>query len=109
MTLEMLGSIMKMPDSLTGIDISPDGKEIVVKFYNSIHYFCMGSRQHDKPEDAWQDIVAVLTTKDGIGVPYIQEPQGEAVCFGQNFEEGIYTLSESRGMALVPLFHYNRL
>ena len=108
MTLELVGSINNMPDSLTGIDISPDGKEIVVKFYNSIHYFCMGSRQYDKPEDSWQDIVDVLTMGDGKRVPYIQEPQGEAVCFGHSFDDGMYTLSESRGMPLVPLFHYER-
>lgn len=111
MTLEMVGSIKKMPNPLTAIDISPDGKEIVVKFYNSIHYFCMGTRQYDKPEDAWQDIVHVdvLTVENGIKVPYIEEPQGEGICFGQSFDHGIYTLSESQGMTLVPLLHYERL
>ena len=109
MTLEMVGSIKKMPNPLTAIDISPDGKEIVVKFYNSIHYFCMGSRQYDNPEDSWQDIVNVLANVDGIKVPYIEEPQGEAVCFGQSFDDGIFTLSESQGMELIPLLHYERL
>ena len=109
MTLELVGSINNMPDSLTGIDISPDGKEIVVKFYNSIHYFCMGSRQYDKPEDSWQDIVDALTNNYGIKVPYVEEPQGEAVCFGSTFDAGIYTLSEAQGKALIPLLHYERL
>ena len=109
MTLTKVGSIKAMPDLLTGIDISPDGKEIVVKFYNSIHYFCMGSRQYDKPEDSWQDIVDVLTMGDGMRVPYIEEPQGEAVCFGQSFDDGIFTLSESQGRPLIPLIHHERL
>ena len=109
MTLTKVGSIKTMPDLLTGIDISPDGREIVVKFYNSIHYFCMGSRQYDNPEDSWQDIVNVLANVDGIKVPYIEEPQGEAVCFGQSFDDGIFTLSESQGMELIPLLHYERL
>ena len=109
MTLIKVGSIKTMPDLLTGIDISPDGREIVVKFYNSIYYFCMGSRQYDKPEDSWQDIVDVLTMDDGTKVPYIEEPQGEAVCFGQSFDDGIYTLSESQGRPLVPLIHHERL
>ena len=109
MVLKRMGRVKNMPDSLTGIDISPDGKEIVVKFYDSIRYFCMGDRQYDNPGGAWQDIIDVLTTADGIPVPYEVEPQGEAVCFGQNFDEGIYTLSEARRNPLVPLIHHERL
>ena len=109
MTLTKVGMIKTMPHSLTGMDISPDGKEIVVKFYTHIFYFCMGSRQYDNPEGAWQDIVDVLTMGDGIKVPYIAEPQGEALCFGSSFDEGIFTLSEAQDRELVPLFHHVRL
>ena len=109
MVLKRVGRIKNMPDSLTGIDISPDGKEIVVKFYDSIHYFCMGSRQYDNPSGAWQDILNVLTTTDGIPVPYEEEPQGEAVCFGPTFDDGMYTLSEAKRNPLVPLIHHERL
>ena len=109
MTLTKVGMIKTMPHFLTGMDISPDGKEIVVKFYTHIFYFCMGSRQYDNPEGAWQDIVDVLTMDDGIKVPYIAEPQGEALCFGSSFDEGIYTLSEAQDRELVPLIHHVRL
>ena len=109
MTLQKVGRIKKMTDSVTGMDISPDGKELVVKFYDSIHYFCMGSRQYYNPDNAWRDVVDVLQINDGISVPYKEEPQGEAVCFGQNFGAGLFTLSESRGSSEFPLIHHARL
>ena len=109
MTLTKVGMIKMMPHQLTGIDISPDGKEIVAKFYTHIIYFCLGDRQYNNPEDAWQEIARVLNTENGIQVPYIAEPQGEAVCFGSSFDEGIYTLSEAQDRELVPLIHHVRL
>ena len=109
MTFTKVGIIKTMPNFLTGIDISPDGKEIVVKFYTHIYYFCMGSRRYDTPGDAWQDIVDVLTMDSGIKVPYIEEPQGEALCFGPSFGQGIYTLSEAQDREFVPLLHHERL
>ena len=109
MTLKKVGRIKKMPDSLTGMDISPDGKELVVKFYDSIYYYCMGTRQYNNPDGAWQDIVNVLQQNDGIPVPYNEEPQGEAVCFGQDFNSGLYTLSEARGASTFPLINHERL
>ena len=109
MTLTKVGMIKTMPYFLTGIDISPDGKEIVVKFYTHIYYFCLGSRQYNNPEDAWQEVVKVLNTESGIKVPYIAEPQGEAVCFGSTFNGGIYTLSEAQDREFVPLIHHERL
>lgn len=109
MTLQKVGRIKKMTSRLTGMDISPDGKELVVKFYNSIHYFCMGTRQYSNPNNAWRDVVNVLQNNDGISVPYNREPQGEAVCFGQNFGAGLFTLSEARGSSEFPLIHYERL
>ena len=109
MTLQKVGRIKKMTDSVTGMDISPDGRELVVKFYDSIHYFCMGTRQYMNPVNAWRDVVDVLQNNDGISVPYREEPQGEAVCFGPNFGAGLYTLSEARGAAQFPLIRHARL
>lgn len=109
MTLQKVGRIKQMPDRLTGMDISPDGKELVVKFYDSINYYCMGTRQYNNPDGAWQDIVNVLQQNDGIPVPYNEEPQGEAVCFGQDFNSGLYTLSEARGASTFPLINHERL
>ena len=83
--------------------------KIVVKFYDSINYYCMGTRQYNNPDGAWQDIVNVLQQNDGIPVPYNEEPQGEAVCFGQDFNSGLYTLSEARGASTFPLINHERL
>jgi len=108
MTLQKVGRIKRMSGAITGMDISYDGKELVVKEYGSIRYFCMGTRQYDNPWSAWQDIVDVLQNNDGIYVPYNSEPQGEAVCFGQNFNAGLFTLSEAVGKQSFPLIHYPR-
>ena len=109
MTLQKRGRIKTMMDDVTGVDITPDGKEIVVKYYDAIYYFCIGDRNYSNPDSAWTEIVDVLSTSTGIEVPYNEEPQGEAVCFAHDFDGGIYTLSESRGNYYVPLYHHKRL
>ena len=66
-----------------GGDISPDGREILIKKSNVIYYWQRG-------ED--QTIVDAL--KNPISsVPYIKEPNGEAVCWAYDLS-GYYTLSE---------------
>ena len=92
-TLELVASLSF--DTAVGGDISPDGKEILIKKRNVIYYW-------DRNEN--QTIAEALGDDLGV-VPYIKEPQGEAVCWAADLS-GYYTLSEG----LHPhLYFYPRL
>jgi hypothetical protein len=76
--------------------LSPDANEIIVKTYMSLfHYNCKG-----KP------IEAALQTGPAL-LPYIMEPQGEAVTFAAG-NSGYYTLSEKGLPNAVNLYFYKR-
>lgn len=76
-------------------DISPNGQEVLIKTYHKIFYWNVGHRR---------DYVAALMAPP-TQVPYIQEHQGESVCWDPN-GSGYYTISEGTSEAL---HYYKRL
>lgn len=78
----------------TGGAFSPDGHEILVKNYFFVYYWgaeqCLG-------ETVFHNTPALI--------PYVPEPQGEAICFDRD-GKGFYTLSESRQNSPVHLYYY---
>lgn len=85
----------------TGADISRDGREILVKHYSTILYYC---------REPGEEIGHVLSTRQGVKVPYKREIKGESVAFAAQRELGYYTLSESGGaVSEVPIYRYNRI
>lgn len=79
-------------------DISPSGDGILIKTYVAIYFW---PRQPD--QNLWQAFAQPATP-----VPYILEPQGEAVAW-QAQGKGYYTLSESLRGLPVHLYYYPKL
>lgn len=98
MTLVEVGDVTTTSSSITGCDISRNGREILIKTYGSVYYFCRGEGE----------TVADVLSRNGARQPYIEEPQGEGVCFANDRDGGFYTLSESRGKSTTPLYYYAR-
>lgn len=69
---------------LTAGDISFDGTEIILKSYSNIYYW---------KRDAGVSIAESMLSVPVI-LPYSIEPQGEAICWANNSNNGYYTLSE---------------
>jgi hypothetical protein len=94
-TLTKVGSLpLFMP---VGGNVSPDGKEILVKTYQEIFYW-----QHDVNEPLWKTL-----SKEPLIAPYNPvEPQGEAICFDTN--GGYYTLSEKANNVQPVLYFYRK-
>ncbi|MEN8193359.1 MAG: T9SS type A sorting domain-containing protein [Bacteroidota bacterium] len=93
-TLETVVSLSLSRKALGG-DISPDGKEILIKDRTHMYYW---------KKDDTQSIGEALEENPEL-VPYITEPQGEAVCWAGDLS-GYFTLSEG----LHPyLYFYPRL
>lgn len=76
---------------------SNDEKEMIVKTYFGLNYY---RRKNG------QSIIACLM-QSARSLPYIIEPQGEAVCFAQN-SSGFFTLSEKGMASFVKLYFYSR-
>ncbi len=83
---------------VVGGDISPDGLEIILKDYAQIYYY---SRKTGEP-------LAEAFISDPAILPYIPEPQGEAVCWDVK-NGGYYTLSESNFGIKPHLYYYPRI
>jgi len=66
-----------------GGDISPDGKEVLIKTYDKVFYWCRTSGQ----------TLQQMFTKPPVQLPYSFEPQGEAICWAQD-AGGYFTTSE---------------
>ncbi|WP_255070622.1 PE-PGRS family protein [Lacihabitans sp. LS3-19] len=81
---------------ITAGDISTSGDEILLKTYLAAFYWKL-----KKGETIFQ---AISRTRD-IGLPYIQEPQGEAICWDIN-AKGYFTISERAEQAAVPKLYY---
>ncbi len=79
-------------------DISPAGDEILIKTYDSIYYW---------KRVAGQSIAQALAQAPQR-VPYLLEPQGEAVCWKAD-GMGYYTLSEERFNIQAQLYFYPRM
>ncbi len=79
-------------------DISADGTEILLKSYSTLYYW------KRKPGENLYD---VLQRAHDLTVPYVLEPQGEAVCWDVQ-AKGYFTLSERGSQAQTPPLYYYR-
>ena len=79
-------------------DISPDGKEVLIKTYFTVMYW-------KKKGD--ESIIDLLKTPPTL-LPYIFEPQGEAITWKPD-GSGYYTLSERKYDVDPVLYFYERL
>ncbi|WP_207513146.1 hypothetical protein [Longitalea luteola] len=77
--------------------LSPGGNEIVVKTYDAIYQY---------HRSAGETIVQALH-KEPVKLPYVQEPQGEAIVF-DNSDSGYFTLSEKALASKVKIYFYKR-
>ena len=80
--------------NITGGDISQNGKEILLKNYDSIFYW-----KRNKGEPVYETLHRYATI-----VPYKKESQGEAICFDRN-NAGFYTVSEDK---FSPIYFFRR-
>lgn len=93
-TLEKLG---EMPYFNTvAADITPDGQEILTKTYDGIYYWKRDG----------QSIAELLMTEPTF-VPYVIEPQGEAIAWKKD-GSGFFTLSEEPREIEAVLYFYRR-
>jgi hypothetical protein len=82
-------------NSSVGGDISKDGSQILIKTYLAVFYW----KRTDK-----QSLVEALKAVP-IRLPYVPEPQGEAIGF--NFKgDAYFTLSEKRNGVMPTLYRY---
>ena len=81
----------------TGVDISPNGRDIVLLSYAGLDYRCRD--ENESIEDA--------LGRFGLHLPaYREEPQGgEAIAFSSDMT-GLYSCQESGGWSKVPLYRY---
>lgn len=95
MTLE-LNKELELPitSSVAG-DVSVAGDQILIKNYLAIYYW------ERKPG---QTLVEAMT-KDPISLPYVPEPQGEAIAFSPS-GKGFFTISEKRFNIVPVLYRY---
>jgi hypothetical protein len=83
---------------ITGGDISPDGSLVLLKTYNDVLLWARGE----------QEDVATALSKQPVLLPYIAEPQGEAI--GWNSDgSGYYTVSEEKLGLSAHLYYYPKL
>ncbi len=86
-------------DQIVAGDISPDGMEVLLKSYGRIFYW--------RRKSANQTINDLLQEAPMI-LPYVAEPQGEAITFAVD-GSGYYTLSEENQNIKPVLYFYKRL
>lgn len=85
-------------NSVTGAALSPDGKELIVKTYGALYYY---------KGNTTTALLEALTNNRYQSLPYVAEPQGEALCFAQN-NSGFFTASEKGFGNEVKLYFYKR-
>jgi len=79
-------------------DVSPDGKEIIIKNYDQIFYW----------RRAANESLADVLAKEPLGLPYKKEKQGESLAWNLN-ASGYYTLSEQADATELPkVYFYKR-
>ncbi len=96
-TAEKMGQ-MTVGGDLTGGATSTDGKELIVRAYTGIYYW--------QRKDGETFAQTLLRNYDK-SLPYVFEPQGEAVCF-ERTGKGYFTISEIGKATLVNLYYYAR-
>jgi len=84
---------------ITGGDISPSGLEILIKTYFNIFYW-----YREPGQELWDALA-----NEPLIVPYVWEPQGEAVGWEPKDSAGYYTISEERLGIPAHLYFYPRL
>lgn len=90
--------ILSLPfTQIVGGDFSADGKEILLKNYESIYYW---SNPGGKP-------VAEVLKQKPLLLPYEEEPQGESIAWARD-GSGFYTLSEMNPTEKTYLYFYKR-
>ena len=83
---------------ITSGGISADGREIMLKDYYAVFYW----QRKEK-----ESIIEALSRPNDKKLPYIQEPQGEGICFDKD-GKGYFTISEIYNAASVNLYYYAR-
>jgi len=125
-TLEDLGNMYDIPDiastaatgNVVGGNISPNGKEILIKSYGDIYYFSRNKATQTIMQ-ALQQTGTLVPAYVGGGTtsyqhrhPYF-EPQGEAVSYNYSgtdfYTASEYVSGEGSGASAYPLFKYERL
>ena len=100
--LEKLGQIPReqigILEQLVGGDVSADGKEILLKSYVQVFYW--------QRKDEQTSLVDLLQTAPTM-LPYLPEPQGEAIGFAAD-GSGYFTLSEQQSGIKPRLYFYAR-
>lgn len=82
---------------IVAADISPDGKELLLKNYGNVYYW---KKEGDES-------ITELLGKQPLVLPYAEEPQGEAIAFDRK-GKGYYTLSEAAMGRSAHLMFYKR-
>jgi hypothetical protein len=94
----VLEKVMELPFTMSVAgDISPDGKEILIKNYFTVYFW--KRNENESVVDALRH--------DPVILPYKPEPQGEAIAFHPN-GKSYFTLSEKRFNIEPVLYRYNR-
>ncbi len=94
-TMTALGTLNVTLVKPTAADISPDGREILVRSKSAAYLFERSIGQ------------SVADALHGIGIPFVlgSESQGEAIGWAAE-GTGFYTTSESNGLASAPIHYY---
>lgn len=97
-TLE-LTKVLTLPHTkIVAGDISPDGKEILIKDYDFIYYYKRNLNES----------IAQALAKEPVQLSYTREPQGESICFSLD-QLYFFTLSEKSPLGITPvLYRYPR-
>ena len=92
----VLEPVGKLPITMSVAgDISPDGKEIIIKNYWVIYYWT-----REEGESLWEAL-----SRKPVQFPYVPEPQGEALAFSKN-GSSFFSLSEERFRIKPVLYQY---
>jgi len=84
-TVNIVKKIAVLPLSwVVGGDIAPDGNELLIKTESTVYYW---------KKDAQSSINTFFSTPNLLSVPYVQELQGEAICWFRH-SMGYFTVSE---------------
>ncbi|WP_186754279.1 hypothetical protein [Echinicola salinicaeni] len=91
-----LEKVLELPITMSvGGDISPDGKEIIIKNYWVVYHW---------EREEGESLVDALSRKP-VQLPYVPEPQGEALAFGKD-GNSYFSLSEQRFRIKPILYQY---
>ena len=94
-TLEQVGTLPFT--QATAGDISSDGSEVLIKNYTNIYYW----------KRTAEESVSEALAKTPTNIPYLLEPQGEAIAFVLD-GNGFYTVSEEPNNIEAVLYFYER-